>query len=78
MVRKVSKNVLAPSLDEYVPAFSCSYSGALGAVMIFYDSAICFSGGIQTDSSDETQKLKKDRIPPGTAKLGLKHTQLLW
>ena len=34
--------------------------------MIFPDSAICFSGGNQNDSSDETQKLRKDRIPPGT------------
>lgn len=42
--------------------------------MISPNSAICFPGGNQTDSSDETQKLKKDRIPPGTVKLGLKHT----
>jgi len=68
------KNVLAPALDEYVPAFSYNYSAALGAVMIFPDSAICFSGGNQTHSSDETQKLKKDRIPPGTVKLSTQYS----
>lgn len=40
--------------------------------------AVCFPGGNQTDSSDETQKVKKDRIPPGTVKLVLKETRLLW
>ena len=53
-------------MNNYVPAFLYKYSAALGAAMIFPDSAICFSGGNQTDSSDETHKLKKDRIPPGT------------
>ena len=54
-------------MNNYVPAFLYKYSAALGAAMIFPDSEICFViGGNQTDSSDETQKLKKDRIPPGT------------